>query len=111
MYWLYAGARGSTLAALLGRFQCVAKLFASSPEIINPLIMTISMGMCKNLRELHIGEDQEHLPAQALDSLSTAIEASAMPLLEKLTIEGSYRKNGVRSLLRGFCKGACPQIR
>lgn len=55
---------------------------------------------------------QEKVPAQALDLLSTAIEAGAMPTLEKLTI-GEYmvcEKGGLESLFRGLCNGASPHL-
>ena len=51
------------------------------------------------------------MPAHALDSLGTAIEAGAMPLLERLNIAVFCKKDGSQSLLRAFCKDACPKLR
>jgi len=100
---------GSTLAKMLRRFPRLVKLSVRSNKVIIPLAMAIAMGACKNLRELVFGS-MGKVSAQALESLGTAIEAGAMPVLQKLTIDGIFQAGGVQSLLLGFCKGACPLL-
>jgi len=50
------------------------------------------------------------VPAFALDFLGNVIESGAVPLLEKLGIEGPCEKGGLVKLLGVSSRGACPQL-
>ena len=69
------------LTSLLERFQCLTTLRAGCQQIVNPLAIDISLGLCKNLRELHIGGNLrdvfdtdvlDEIPRQALDCVCLA---------------------------------------
>lgn len=110
LYW-HSNLHGSTLAKLLWRFHRVTDLSASSTRIFLPLAIAISLDACKHLRELYISnKEQEKVPAQLLDALGTAIDAGTMPALQTLGLCGDFENGGVHALLRGFCKGASPDL-
>lgn len=106
LYW-HADLHELTLVDLLERFHCVRKLSVASGKFVRcPARATYERG----IRELHIIGLGEQLPDSALDYLSSRIERGAMPLLEVLSFEGRCEKDGLISLLCGFCKGASPNL-
>lgn len=98
------------LGTLLGRLQCVTKFSTGSKKVLEPLTHAITLGACKGFREVTIDDRNGVVPAQAFISLGVAIEADAMPLLQKLGIGGMWEKGGVQALLHGFSNGTCPQL-
>lgn len=100
--------------SLLAKQERLEKLTLTSISLLPSLLVSISSGHARYLKELHLtvkeGRKTPALDMSHIMPLAILIAKGQLPHLERLRSELKWRKGGIALLIDGFRNGACPKL-